>query len=413
MAFEGTLKDFSLADIFQLISYQKKSGALTLKGEGKKATITFETGNIISAESSEDRLDDRLGYRLVKGGLITKEQLQIALNIQKDTMQQLGYILVSQKFINRDEMQKILHDLICQKIYKFFRWKDCEYHFAVKESKSYLVEDYFTPISTQSILMEAVRMMDEWPLIEKMIPSFEVVFDKIKDESIKIALEEVTEEGSILESLLEEKKVPIKEERIESKTIKLSPEEYKVFENVNGLRSVKDIIEFSNMSDFEVARALYDLLERNIIYRKEEKRPLEIAKEEKRLPHALNLAFYFILIILIALSIFNLASHKDQIFRPAKFINLLPINPDESTINYLRINKIAQAIDLYYLNHSTYPSNLKTLVIEALLSPEEIIDPQGKQYDYQLLEDRFIISPSGTDIAIAPELSLQRFIIKE
>jgi hypothetical protein len=50
MAFEGTLKDFSLAEIFQLISYQKKTGILSLKGEGKKATVTFMEGDIISAD---------------------------------------------------------------------------------------------------------------------------------------------------------------------------------------------------------------------------------------------------------------------------------------------------------------------------------------------------------------------------
>ena len=33
MALEGTLKDFSLADIFQLIGLQRKTGILTLQSE--------------------------------------------------------------------------------------------------------------------------------------------------------------------------------------------------------------------------------------------------------------------------------------------------------------------------------------------------------------------------------------------
>ena len=33
MALEGTLKDFSLADIFQLIGLQRKTGVLTLRGK--------------------------------------------------------------------------------------------------------------------------------------------------------------------------------------------------------------------------------------------------------------------------------------------------------------------------------------------------------------------------------------------
>ena len=39
MALEGTFKDFGLADIFQLIGLQKKTGVLTMRGEDVK-TIT-------------------------------------------------------------------------------------------------------------------------------------------------------------------------------------------------------------------------------------------------------------------------------------------------------------------------------------------------------------------------------------
>ncbi|MFQ5768578.1 MAG: DUF4388 domain-containing protein, partial [Acidobacteriota bacterium] len=42
MALEGTLRDFSLADIFQLIGLQRKTGLLTLKGPDDTVTIPFE-----------------------------------------------------------------------------------------------------------------------------------------------------------------------------------------------------------------------------------------------------------------------------------------------------------------------------------------------------------------------------------
>ncbi len=155
MAFEGTLKDFSLAEIFQLISYQKKTGILTLKGEGKKATVNFMEGDVISAETIDEKLEDRLGQRLVRCNLITKEQLLKVLNIQKETLQRLGYILVSKKFISQLDMERNLRDVICEKIYKLFRWREGEYHFTVRESDDFS-DEYFNPISTQSVLMEAV-----------------------------------------------------------------------------------------------------------------------------------------------------------------------------------------------------------------------------------------------------------------
>ena len=50
MALEGTLKDFSLADIFQLIGIQKKTGILTLKNEGDVVTVSFLNGSVVSAD---------------------------------------------------------------------------------------------------------------------------------------------------------------------------------------------------------------------------------------------------------------------------------------------------------------------------------------------------------------------------
>ena len=41
MALEGTLRDFSLADIFQLIGLQRKTGVLTLRSKEDTVTVTF------------------------------------------------------------------------------------------------------------------------------------------------------------------------------------------------------------------------------------------------------------------------------------------------------------------------------------------------------------------------------------
>ena len=51
MALKGTLKDFSLADIFQLIGIQKKTGVLTLKSDKEVVTVSFVEGNVVSADA--------------------------------------------------------------------------------------------------------------------------------------------------------------------------------------------------------------------------------------------------------------------------------------------------------------------------------------------------------------------------
>jgi len=59
MALEGTLKDFSLTEIFQLLSYQQKSGVLTIKTNEEEIRVTFLKGAITSADSDTSPLDQR------------------------------------------------------------------------------------------------------------------------------------------------------------------------------------------------------------------------------------------------------------------------------------------------------------------------------------------------------------------
>ena len=86
MALKGTLKDFSLADIFQLIGIQKKTGVLTLKSDKEVVTVSFVEGNVVSADALHRRLEDRIGTVLVKSGRISEGQLQEALQVLVEAM---------------------------------------------------------------------------------------------------------------------------------------------------------------------------------------------------------------------------------------------------------------------------------------------------------------------------------------
>src|SRR5262245_48887506 len=179
MALEGTLKDFSLADIFQLIGIQKKTGVLTLDYAGEEVTVSFLNGQVVTADSANKNLEDRLGTVLVKSGRITEKQLQEALRLQKETLKRLGYILIDAGYVKEAELKEALRLQITQIVYRLFRWKDGDYHFSQEEDVDY-DRAYFTPLTAESILMEGIRMIDEWPIIERKIRSFDQVFRKTR-----------------------------------------------------------------------------------------------------------------------------------------------------------------------------------------------------------------------------------------
>src|SRR5262249_36324307 len=183
MALEGTIKDFGLPDIFQLIGLQRKTGILTLKSEKETVTVTFENGMVVMADSSAKRLEDRLGNVLVKQNKLNKDKLDEALQTQKATLQRLGHILITQNYITAKDLKDAIQVQVSQIVFKVFRWREGEYHFAPTDSVDY-DRDNFNPMSADFILMEGIRMVDEWPIIEKKIPSLDIVFRSVVDASM-------------------------------------------------------------------------------------------------------------------------------------------------------------------------------------------------------------------------------------
>src|SRR5581483_9717254 len=107
MALKGTLKDFGIADILQLIGQQQKTGQLHLTSKDNSVHVSFSQGNIVRAESTTRNKKDLIGAMLVRAELITEGQLQLALETQKRTLQRLGDVLVSLKAIDAEKFKQM------------------------------------------------------------------------------------------------------------------------------------------------------------------------------------------------------------------------------------------------------------------------------------------------------------------
>src|SRR5438128_878750 len=236
MALEGTLRDFSLADIFQLIGLQRKTGVLTLSGKDDTVSVSFLDGKVVGADSASHRLETRLGHVLMKSGMLTQEQLGRALEIQKETLQRLGFILTHYQIISNDSLKQALQLQILQIVYRLFRWKDGEYHFSQETTIEY-DRDNVVPISAESILMEGARMIDEWPIIEKRIRSSDQVFRRKGSghEIVVVGGEDVDEVDFEPAGSAKKKKSGGGEK------IRISEEEKQIYDLLDGKRTVSDI----------------------------------------------------------------------------------------------------------------------------------------------------------------------------
>src|SRR6185503_19318715 len=251
MALEGTIKDFGLPDIFQLIGLQRKTGLLTLKHAKENVTVTFESGQVVMADSAAKRLEDRLGNVLVKQGKLSKEKLDEALQTQKATLQRLGHILTTGNYITPKDLKDALQVQVSQIVFRVFRWRDGEYHFEPNDTVDF-DRDNFTPMSADFILMEGIRMVDEWPIIEKKIPSLDIVFRSVVEPS----LIEVGGGDGALDDPLAAIAEPKRSAASSASQIRLTQEEERIYRKIDGTRTVQQIIDSTGFGEFEVCRTL-------------------------------------------------------------------------------------------------------------------------------------------------------------
>lgn len=248
MAFKGTLKDFKVPDILQLISYQKKSGLLTFTSNDGFITLIFEKGFIVGVDSFPKKLELRSGNVLVKQDLISEEMLDRALSIQKRTNQKIGEILISMGLTSESIILEALQTQASEIILSLFKWKKGEYNFKVMDFIDKSMKT-IEPLPTDNILMEGVQMLDEWPLIEKQIPNENMVFNPSNIESKNIKIVDEDEDF---------KEDPNK--------IYLTESETGVLKYINGENSVKDLVEMGVFTKYKIYKSISNLLKKGIIH---------------------------------------------------------------------------------------------------------------------------------------------------
>lgn len=412
MALEGTLKDFSLADIFQLIGLQRKTGVLTLRNKDDTVTVTFLDGKVVGADSLNRRMENRLGTVLTKSGMLTQEQLGRALEIQKETLQRLGFILTHYGIISAESLKQAIQLQIMQIVYRLFRWKDGDYHFSQETTIEY-DRDNVTPISAESILMEGARMIDEWPIIEKRIRSYDMVFRRkhMAQEIMVVGADEADEIDFDSPA-----PVPGKKKKSGSDKIRISQDENQIYQLVDGSSTVGDIVEMSRLSEFDTNKGLYELLTRDLIEEVRgqtaaavpEQTPLDdVEVAETPVPLPLVAVLALLAIISVATSFKN----------PLNSLHPLGATPPRAAapieakkaISMERLHSVGEAIEKYNIVNGRLPSRLQDLT-PYYVSSSLLYDPWGNAYKYLQQPARYLVIGFTQDGKADTDLFLSRGI---
>ncbi len=377
MALQGTLKDFGLADILQLIGIQRKTGVLTLDSGSETVTVKFREGQVVGADSSTRNLEDVLGSVLVRTGRITETQLAEALRTQRSTLQRVGYILVKSNAISEDTLQEALRIQVTQMVYRLFRWRDGQYQFASSDHVDY-DREHFQPIGAETILMEGARMLDEWPIIERRIRSALAVFRKTAAgaaiERPVASLVEAHVDFGFTETSGAGSAVP-------EEGIRLSPDEQEVLRMVDGRSRVQDLVDRSPLGEFDVYRALHELLNRHLI----EEVPALAGAEIRGAARAVGATNRFASWAFVAAALFSVSTLG---VNPATPLKLATRSGETDLLKGYasreRIERIERAMRVFYFDLGGLPERLESLTGAGYLRPADLLDPWGRPYRYEV-----------------------------
>lgn len=414
MALEGTLRDFSLADILQLISLQHKTGLLTVRSPGDTVTLGFVDGQLVTAESSAQRLDTRLGTVLVKTRRLSAESLQRALEMQAQTLQRLGFILLRNGFCSAQDLRDGLDIQIRRIAYGLFRWTDGDYVFEQTDHVDYDPEST-TPIAVERLLMEGARMLDEWPIVEKVVWSLDLVYQRILVAQPVIPAED-EDEVEVIDDTTVAKRT--RDKRLDP--IRVSRAEWSVYELVDGQRTVAETNELAFLSEFDGCKAFFDLVSRGLI---EEAMPRAVeAPEQPGMPggvpalRAPSAPFDLNLLVGLGLALVFAVAMRFQAKNPLNLVTLPPRTEPvvvgyEKSLSLLKLRRLAEGVDTYTLISGRLPDGLDSLVASHIVPPRDLVDPWGSKYRYIVQGQKFYLVGFTEAGQTDPDLLFSRTLV--
>lgn len=178
MAIHGSLKTMPLADLLSWLKATERTGTLTVTRDGTEWELELTKGRVTGYLGPE--LREHLGQIVVTSGLITEDDLRIAIQHQRDTGVLLPKALVARGFLSEAQLTECLQQLAAEAIYDLFLEVPGNFVYS-DESERGMAFELDEPsqrlpldLEVNHLLMEGVRRQDEWEHIRERFPKDDV-----------------------------------------------------------------------------------------------------------------------------------------------------------------------------------------------------------------------------------------------
>jgi hypothetical protein len=233
MALKGNLRDFSTTQLLNLINLARKTGTLSIQSNGNSAQMSFREGKLIYAFLGSEE-ENHLAQILHNAGKLSEDQARIIQARAKGTSdKQLGHMLIQRGHITQNDIIQSVRQNVLDTVYKLFTWAEGLFRF---EANTLPSPGHITiPIDLESVIMEGSRRLKEWEILQEELPNLDICLRFTDRPDARL------------------------------QNINLTVEEWRVVSFVNPRNTMRQIARANNLSDFEIRRIIYGMLQAGLV----------------------------------------------------------------------------------------------------------------------------------------------------
>jgi hypothetical protein len=226
---ESSIEVMAPSDLFQWLHASRKSGACRFSRGASIRRVYFQDGSIVACSSNEPHL--LLGQFLIANGRIDATALSECMKLQEATGRTLGSLLVESGKLSSEELMRAVAAKAEETIYGLFEWPGGIFRFECDVGPP---EDTMSlELDVRVILLEGARRIDENQRNRRVFPTLDVVLHQT----------ERTPDPQSLASTMGRR----------------------LYESIDGRRTLAEIILSCRTSEFHACSFLSRLVERGIV----------------------------------------------------------------------------------------------------------------------------------------------------
>jgi hypothetical protein len=367
VALRGNLQDFGIAEVFQLIGQQRKTGTLDVCKGSESLRLAFDAGCIVWARPVGQTEDAVVGERLVRCGLMTQDRLEVLQRESETSARPIAGLAVDAGEVSAEDAAEIESLVTNETIFIVLRWSDGSFDFTAKPVHHDLPAEKL--LHAEQILMDGLRMVDEWRTFAKLVPNGDIVFER---------------KGPLLDY----------QRRVTGETKRRFPSVERVFALVDGRMTAQRIIDLSRLGLFDATRALAELHHHDVIVplskrqararRRKSDRPVRPVAEKARW----GLAAAFPLALLAGLVSIVLDQQPPPVGSQVLPIVREPLADARQVFEKRRVRHVLEAQRLLV---GAWPGGLDEVASTGLVEPGALTPSNGGAYYYARRKDGIVL----------------------